>query len=581
MKTGLKNTKKASFPLPELPAGVPVPLPREILGGLRRVRARKVRVELAECLALLAAVVPSLWLAQGLADWIFNLPWTVRSFLLAGDAAGAAFLVYRFAFLPLTKRLTSRTAALLVEREIPSFHSLLISSVELSSGKPGFPQGSLDLVRETIARAAAHLRKLNVAREVISTARLKRWARGGLLGVVCFSTVFLAFPVKSTILLQRILLSRAPLPTKTIVVAVTEDLAVHIGSDVVLSASAKGVVPKSGRAFITYANNKKEVIPAAPGAEDPALFSVSFKNVQGAFRYHFVLNDGTGSEFNVRTLQPPTIESCRFVQSYPKYTGMKPAEMSPGGLSLLAGSRLQIEARTTQPLQTAELQIEGSGKKIPLGVSGLDKRSIKGELAVPKEGLTGFSLLLVNTDGIPSVQNTVYSVNFLPDTPPEVELTAPTADMRTVSLRSQPGIAFNTKDDFGIRKVTLRYETTRPAPEGAPPASPETGSLDLPLPPSGAACRHRYVWDFAKQSPPLTVGCKVEYWIEVTDNNDVTGPGTGQTGKKSFTVLSEAEKKTELLEALGSKAVDIETIYKSQKSVNEELDSTIRKYQKP
>lgn len=567
-----------SFVRPAPLPGTPLPLPREIQRKLRCVAGRKLGVALAEGCSLILAVVSGAWISQGLVDWVFNLPWTVRLFLLIGDSAGVAFILWKFAFLPVRKRLSLPMVALLVEREIPSFRSLLISAVELSSGQPGHPQGSLDLVRETIARAAAHISELNVATRVVKTARLKRWLLWAVSGGVLFTSIFLWIPQKSNVLLQRILLSHSPLPTKTMVLAITEDMRVPLGSNVVLSAKAQGIIPKSGRVFITYSNNKRDVIPVTPGVEDNGVFSISLKNIQQPFSYYFALNDGTGVEFNVNILLPPTIESCRFVQNYPKYTGIKAAEMSPGNLSLLAGSRLQIEAKTTQPLRSAVLQIEGSNRKIPLAISGLGKRSIQGELAVPKEGLTGFSFLLENADGIPSVQNTVYHTNFIPDNPPEVELTAPTADTKTLTVRARPVIEFKTKDDYGIQKVILHYETVRPAPNGSEPA-PESGSLELPPPPGGTLCKHSYLWDMAKQNPPLAVGCKVQYWIEAIDNNDVTGPGTAQSAKKTFEFVSQEAKEAELQEALSAKANDIGAIHETQTKVNEDLDNAIRKYQ--
>lgn len=86
-------------------------------------------------------------------------------------------------------------------------------------------------------------------------------------------------------------------------------------------------------------------------------------------------------------------------------------------------------------------------------------------------------------------------------------------------------------------------------------------------------------WDLTAQKPAWGEGCNVTYWIEVTDNNNVTGPGVGQSAKKTLAILSEEAKKAELLEMMGARAAEIENIYNAQKKVNEDLDTTIRKNQ--
>jgi len=70
-----------------------------------------------------------------------------------------------------------------------------------------------------------------------------RYAAGVVLLVT--AVVVLAWP-KPPILLQRILLSTVPLPTRTVVVAINRDESVPIGSDLTLSARAVGELPKAG-----------------------------------------------------------------------------------------------------------------------------------------------------------------------------------------------------------------------------------------------------------------------------------------------------------------------------------------------
>jgi hypothetical protein len=564
---------------PPAPTATPWALPPNVQRALQRVMSRKLSVSYQECTVVLLAVVPLLLVFQALADWLFNLPWGARAVLLLADLGAIAYIIYRYAWVPFRKRLNHQTAALLVEREIPDFRSSLISLVQLSNPGPGWPRGSDALVMMLAERLGKRMANEKVAGRVVSTKNLKRWMKMAVGALALAGTLFFVGSPKSQILAQRILLANVPLPTETVVEAITRDAAVPTGSDVTLSAKAVGVIPKSGRVQLIYAKGERQNVQVFPSAEDPAVFSLTLKNLQQAFQYRFTLNDGEGEEFAVNVQVAPAMESCRFLQTYPDYTGIKPAEMSAGNLTLLAGSKFQIEGKATQSLQSASVQFEGGAQPVTLQIHGSDRRNLRGDFVVPKEKLTGFSIHLVNNDGIPSTDNTVYKVDLIADKAPQVELAKPTSEKMTVTNRAKPVLEFTVKDDFGIKSVALVFEITKPVLGTEEPGAPEPGRIELTIPSGLTSTKLGYTWDLSIQKPLLTKGYSLRYWIEAVDNNNVTGPGIGESAKKTIAIVSEEDKKAELMELLGAKASDLENVYNSQKKVNEDLDATIRKTQ--
>lgn len=566
-------------PPPPIPksSGPPPVLPMDVQATLRRVATRLFRVRLAEGALWLAAALPALWLAQALADRAFDLPWTVRLLLLLGDAAAVGYLGWKYAFVPWRQRLTARTAALHVERAMPEFQSALISAVELAHGRPGLPQGAPALVRALVAQVGARVQTPGLARRVVRSGHLKRCGWYAALALALAGGVAALFPWTAGILARRILLSQVPLPTRTAVVPITKDIALEVGATATLSARARKAVPRSGWVWIIYANHERTQLPVLPQTDHPDVFTLTLNNVQQSFSYHFALGDGTGEDYPVQAVVPPVLESCRFVQRYPDYTGLKPAEMSAGNLSLLAGSHVRIEGRATQGLRSAVLQLEGIPQSVTMETTGADRRSIRGEFAVPKEGLTGFSVVLTNAHGWTAKQNMVYRVELVADKPPVVELASPRSVRVPVVLGSRPTLTFSARDDFGLARVAVRYQIERPAPPGGGPAPIQDGEIALPPPANASVYRQSYVWDLSAIRPVLVGGCTVQYWIEATDNNNVTGPSVGQSEKKTFAVLTEADFKAELLRVLGGKADAIDTIYNTQQELNEKVDSAIRK----
>jgi hypothetical protein len=546
------------------------PVPSALAHALRRVIAYQWRVNLGECAALLTAAVPALWLFQALADYAFDLPWLVRACLLCGDAGVAAYLLAVYAIGPWRRRLTLSTAALLVERKIPEYRSALISAVQLAQE----PSGSPALARVLIARVSSQLQSEHVAGRVVETAELKRWSKWAVGCLVATIAAFLLAAPASHILLARVFLSRQALPTRTVVIPISGNATIAVGADLPLGARAAGVIPRSGRLLLAYASDKQDEMIVQPQADDPAIFAVTLKSVQQSFSYHFELNDGVGTTFRVTAQVPPAMASCKFVQSYPAYTRLQPTEMSAGNLSFLAGSHIRVEGRATQALRSATLQFEGASQPAArLAIIGADKRTVSGDFAVPAAGLTGFSMQLMNADGVVSTENTVYHVEFAPDRPPVVELKAPAAEHSTITATTQPKLQFSVRDDFGVKQVTLRYAVQRPVKADA--AAADAGEVRLPIPPTVTSYQGEYVWDLTKLRLPLPVGSTVSFWIEAADNNDVTGPGIGQSARKTLEILSEAQKRAELLDRLGASASVIEELYQNERAANEELNTTI------
>jgi hypothetical protein len=147
-----------------------------------------------------------------------------------------------------------------------------------------------------------------------------------------------------------------------------------------------------------------------------------------------------------------------------------------------------------------------------------------------------------------------------------------------VLLRGKPRLVYSVSDDFGLRNVVLKYELSIAAPPGglAPPSI--SGEISLPVPKQDEpATPQIYNWNIATQSPPWSEGCTVTYWIEATDNNTVTGPGITQSSKKTLSVVSEAAKRAEIRDALGLRGTELEQLYDAQKSINQDLDNTLRK----
>jgi hypothetical protein len=87
--------------------------------------------------------------------------------------------------------------------------------------------------------------------------------------------------------------------------------------------------------------------------------------------------------------------------------------------------------------------------------------------------------------------------------------------------------------------------------------------------------KNRYEWNIRDFQPPLAEGTRIEFWIEMQDNNDVTGPGLGMTEHQLLRVVSESEKRADLLNRAGDFLGTINDVTGDQEKLNFTLGTLI------
>jgi uncharacterized protein DUF4175 len=556
-------------------AGDPIPLPGNLRQRLNNLRSRLQVVGISTGVAMLLSALSLLFLAQAVSDWWFDLPWIARAGFLLADIAVLGSIYRRHLDGALRKRLGLAETALLVEKKWPQLKQSIIAAVELSEGKGYSTRGSRQLVDVMLEQARARTMNLNFC-DVVSLRALRRWMiLGGAAILGTGAVTVVAWPA-SLALVERIFLLNVPLPTKTIVIPITRDLMVPVGSDVEISARAQGMIPTHGRVTVTYAAGAPQEFPVTALPDKPDTFSFTLHNVQTAFKYSFSLNDGHGPEFTVTAKVPPSVTSVECEQIYPDYTGVPPRKLSPTELSLLAGSHLNIKAVSTDPLKSAEVVLQGVTQTIPATLDAAGTQ-LEATIPIPAKDLTGFSIHLVDQAGVSSANETVYPITLVPDNPPVVKILEPADDNETITLRAKPVIAFEAGDDYGLAQLTINYQLIPPMMAGETDARPpsDVQSIPIKIKPAVEGKHYEYVLDVGAQTPAWQEGYTVNYWVEATDNNTATGPGVTKTEHKQFGVISVEAKQAEILERLKQNAAEIDTLSDTQQKINNDVGEAI------
>jgi hypothetical protein len=545
-------------------------LPAAVARVLDRVKRRQLAFALAEFPVLVVAGLATAWLLQAVADRVFHLPWSSRCVLLGLDVVGVFLLLERFVGRPWKRRLDRKGAALLIERGIPEFRSSLVSAVEFTSPGADVSTRSVPLVARLIAEVEERIESSEVVERVVRPDRLKKLLARAAGPMALALLLFAVFQPIAGLLLQRILLADVALPAATQVISVTQDITVDEGGQTVLTAKATGEIPPDGKMVISYAGKPAETLTVPRSDKSPDEFSLPMVNIREAFSYRFLLNDGTGEEHRVSVRFPPVAEGLKFVQVPPAYTGLPESELSPTALKLLEGSTLKVEGTSTRALREGELRIGGVAQSLALKIASTDHCGFSAEAAVPGEGWKNLSIHLCSAEGVESLKDAVYPVELIRDRAPAVTIHTPKDEASTVIANDTVPIAFEVGDDFGIRSVKLVYRVFRVMPDGS---TEEGGDGEVPLVvPSGQTTwKHSFSWNLGLLMPQVSTGYSITFWIEATDNHADT-PGTGRSAERTLKVVSEQEKRLELLDLLGQKATEIERLYEQQRSVNDRLE---------
>jgi hypothetical protein len=521
-------------------------------------------------LAMAGALV--LLLAFGmLLDWYIDLPRKIRALLLAIDLTVLTYMLLTYVVAPMIWGPDEDEVALMVERERPEFQTRLIASVQL--GRPGAVAvgASPGIVAAMIAQTEELADPINFA-EVVRTEPLIKTAAVSMMIVLLGGALFVYGNDVSYDLLKRALLSNIDVPRKTRVEQVSTDAIIAIGDSMTIEAKARGIVPDHGTAKLTYASGRAQQFQIAPLAGDSRHFSRTVENVQESFKYQIQLNDGHGKTYEVTALPRPSVVSVDFIQQFPAYTRKKTERRSPGDLSLLVGSQLNVKVKSSKAVKDGIIRLVGLDKEVPLSTTSPDNTELTGLVDVPAKGLTGLSIRLKDEHGIQSKGETIYPVDLVLDKEPVVRITWPDRKEELATQQAKILVAFEAADDFGIGKILLRYkiDTLNGGRE-------QQIELDLSQenPEELRNIRRRYEFELGKLRPLPREGSNLEYWIEVQDANNVTGPGTASSDRYRVRIVSDVEKRADLMNRLNDQLGAIDFVAEDQEKLSQALGALI------
>ncbi|MCC7375169.1 MAG: hypothetical protein IT581_10990 [Verrucomicrobiales bacterium] len=531
------------------------------------VRSRQVRLAWTSGLLRLAASLGLAVLVGCLLDWWFELPRGIRVAALLFDLVLGVSLAWRWLVRPLRSLPTQDALALWIERRHPVLRSRLISAVQLSRGD-GDSAVAATFIRRLVDDTHQVAKDLD-PKALVPTKELKSCWRWTLPSLGAVLALFVAGWPASWTLLQRACLEEVPVPRKTRLVDVTGARSVGRGDDLVITARVEGLIPSSGRLLVRHPSGRVQKLSFDPDTSSRGRFARLLANIPASFHYRIQLGDAVSDEFGIEVLPRPVVTNLVVTQALPEYTGLSPRQLSGGGFSVLRGSRLRLKGETSQPLAKAELRLLGLDRSEPATLDSTEPKRFEVEFLADDPRITGFAMDLMDQQGIASKDPAVHAVEVVADQPPGVRVLLPSRREELAMARSTVLVSFEATDDYGLAGVTLAYQRA-----GATNGAMERIQLDLGEA-SPATVRRRYEWGLSSVKPPFADGTMVEFWIEATDRKVEGGPGVGRSDRYLLRVVTEAEKRADLLSRAGDAIGRLGDVALGQERLNETLGRII------
>jgi hypothetical protein len=264
-------------------------------------------------------------------------------------------------------------------------------------------------------------------------------------------------------------------------------------------------------------------------------YTYEFKQVQRDVEFQLAAAGFTSADYDLLVRERPNLRDFAVHVTYPTYIG-KPAETirNTGNLTVPEGSTVRWEFATAA---TDELQLlfSNPNETVTATESGEGFETSRRILKSQDYAVRLRNAASLNRDPIQ------YQITAIPDQVPEitVESFVDTTSLRYLALGGA------VRDDYGLSRLQLHYRVTskaRPNRQDSG-ANGDYKARAIALQ-SGPSQSYAYQWDLTSLN--LKPGDRVEYFLQVWDNDGVHGPKSARTRAAEFRLPSTKELREQM-----------------------------------
>lgn len=507
-------------------------------------------------------------------ELIANFSSTVRTILFILFVLAALGFLFYFLAKPLIKYIgTIRkenyfTAAEKVGENFPEVKDELLNTMQLVSENEKANLYSPNLIDAAFRNVYEKVKNLNF-QSIINFERARKvLPYFGMITIFCLILI-LFVPGLNAASFRLINFNEEFIPPPKFIFAIEPgNKEITKGDGLDISVKVKGSRPKSVLLAIRKEEeadfNKQQL-----AADSSGNYSLNISSVKSSFKY-FAEADGFPSEyFEIKVIDRPIVKTLDLEIVSPAYSKIpKVVQKDNGNVQALVGSKVSFNISSTKKLSDAFLEF-GDTSIIKLNVDG---EKAAGNFSVRKDN--SYQIKLIDENGNQNLAPITYQVKALYDAFPVIELISPN---QNISLANDNRVSLLAKasDDYGFSKLLLHYRLSASRYE---PPHPDFSSIEIPVDKSQLELSISYIWNLTQMY--LAVDDVVTYYLEIFDNDNVSGPKSAKTQTLTVRVPSLDEILNNADQLQAQSEADLEQVLKDAEDLKktlEEIDKELKK----
>ncbi len=497
-----------------------------------------------------AGILLSIYIIYSLLEYVFYFPQAVRAILLFSFVAVIIYAFVRWIAMPvaaltnLSRLLSDEQAASKVGHYYPEIKDKLLNALQLNS-----LDRRNELIAASINQRAGQMLHFDFT-EAVTYKENKPIVKYVALPAIIALLIALVYPAIFVQGTERIInYKKAYVPVAPFKFIVeNDDLTTFRGEDFALQMKLEGeALPKE--VYLNY-NGRRQLLQKSGDGNYNYTFKQPIKSIDFAFEG----SGFTSDTYTLELLSRPNLKDFELQVQYPAYLKRKPDLIqNTGNATVPEGSTItwNFEASETQ-----SINLSFDNPKQQLQAQKADNNFTASKQVKTSQN---YSIRLKNQHS-ENKEDINYQISVIPDKHPQITL----EQFQDKSLYSFLVLGGDVTDDYGLSRLAIYYRVSKEAdPKG------KYKTIALPLAAGQLSQSYFYQWNTATLN--LKPGEKLEYFVQVWDNDGLQGPKAARSRTYELKVPDKRDLEKELDSNAQSVGSQISKTLEQANKLKEEL----------
>lgn len=294
---------------------------------------------------------------------------------------------------------------------------------------------------------------------------------------------------------------------------------------------------------------------------EPALFEYTFEKIQSALEIQFEAAGFYSNSFPIEVISRPELNQMRIQLNYPSYLSKKREELiNVGNIEIPEGTGVTWSLTT---VNASHATISFASSDLPNKMQSADNQSF--EFTKNFREPDQYSINLENEKS-KNKDRIAYSVSVIKDAFPEIVVN----NLKDSVLYKNVFLGGVLTDDYGIIRLKLVYTISNNAGQ-------EGATQEVAIPILDRKPQQNFFYRWSMDSLMLAPGSRVNYYLQVWDNDGVNGNKSTRSANYVFALPTEEEIKSDIVQSQQNTESKIDQSVKKSKDLKESIDEAQEK----